>query len=148
MFGRVFRNSISKSNNRKSAGFTLTEVVVASSLLIMAMVPILKGLTSVHLTASLVERRTNSLNYAQTILEDIKARSIYDYTDNYNETNEEVEDIITGIDDSYLYTVRATAVGADLRRMTVVTGYDKNDDNILQAAEVLITLDTLIAQRW
>ncbi len=139
---------MSKGANRKSAGFTLTEVVVASSLLIMAMVPILKGLTSVHLTASLVEQRTKSLDYAQTILEDIKVRSVYDFTGNYNEINKEVADVIDGVDESYLYTSTSVAMGADLRRMTVVTGYDKDDNGALQPAEVLVTLDTLIAKRW
>jgi hypothetical protein len=112
------------------------------------MVPILKGLTSVHLTASLVEQRTNSLNYAQTILEDIKARTIYDYDGNYNETNRGVKEVITGVNESYLYTSRIVVQGSDLKQMTVVAGYDKNDDGILQAAEILVTLDTLIAQRW
>lgn len=148
MFGRVLKNSMSKDANRRSAGFTLTEVVVASSLLIMAMVPILKGLTSVHLTASLVEQRTKSLDYAQTILEDIKVRSVYDFTGNYNKVNRGVDDVIDGVDESYLYTSTAVAMGADLRRMTVVTGYDKNHNGVLQAAEVLVTLDTLIARRW
>ena len=148
MFGRVLRNSMSKGTKRKSAGFTLTEVIVASSLLIMAMVPILKGLTSVHLTASLVEQRTKSLDYAQTILEDIKARSVYDFTGNYNKVNKEVEDVIDGVDESYLYTSKAVPMSPDLRRMTVVTGYDKDDNGALQAVEVLVTLDTLIAKRW
>ncbi len=139
---------MSKNANKKSAGFTLTEVIVASSLLIMAMVPILKGLTSVHLTASLVEQRTKSLDYAQTILENIKARSVYDFTGNYNKVNEEVEDVIDGVDESYLYTSRAVAQSPNLKRMTVVTGYDKNDNGTLQTAEVLVTLDTLIAKRW
>ena len=40
--------SKSKTANR-FAGFTLTEVVIASALLIIAMVPILKGLTSANL---------------------------------------------------------------------------------------------------
>lgn len=139
---------MSKRSKSRSAGFTLTEVVVASSLLIMAMVPILKGLTSVHLTASLVEQRTKSLDYAQTIIEDIKARSVYGYNGNYNKVNKEVKDVIKGVDESYLYTSTAVAMGPDLRRMTVVTGYDKNDNGTLQAAEVLVTLDTLIAKRW
>lgn len=148
MLGKIFGNSISKNANKRSAGFTLTEVIVASSLLAVAMVPILKGLTSVHLTASLVEQRTKSLNYAQTIVEDIKARSVYDYNDNYNKVNQEAKDIIKGVDESYLYTSMAVAMGPNLRRMTVVTGYDKDDNGALQPAEVLVTLDTLVAKRW
>ena len=139
---------MSKRAKSRLAGFTLTEVIVASSLLITAMVPILKGLTSVHLTASLVEQRTNSLNYAQTILEDIKARSIYDYTDNYNKVNKEVEDVIDGVDELYLYTSNVVVQSPDLKKITVKTGYDKNGDGNLQTAEVLIKLETLIAERW
>lgn len=132
---------MSKGANRRSAGFTLTEVIVASSLLIMAMVPILKGLTSVHLTASLVEQRTKSLNYAQTILEDIKARSIYDYNGNYDKIDKD-------LGDSYLYMSKAVGQGPNLKRITVTVGYDKDGDGNLQAAETLVTLDTLVAKRW
>ena len=132
---------MSKRAKSRSAGFTLTEVVVASSLLIMAMVPILKGLTSVHLTASLVEQRTKSLNHAQTVLDDIKARLVYDYNGNHNQNDED-------LGDSYLYTLRAVAQGPNLRKITVTTGYDKDRDSNLQTSEVLVTLETLIAKRW
>jgi len=105
-------------------------VIVASSLLIVAMVPILKGLTSVHLTASLVEQRTESLNHAQTILESIKASSIYDFNGNYSKTNQD-------LGDSYLCTSRAAVVSGDLQRITVTVGYDKNGNGNLQVPEVL-----------
>ncbi len=68
------------------AAFTLTEVVVASTLLILAIVPILKGLTSVHVNSIIIERKTRSLTLAQAKLNEIKARSIYDYTSDFTET--------------------------------------------------------------
>ncbi len=141
MFERVLRDSMSKSIKKRSAGFTLTEVVVASSLLIVAMVPILKGLTSVHYTASLVKQRTDSLNHAQTVLEDIKARSIYDFDGSFNEISED-------IGSSYLYTSTGVAVGSNLKQITVTVGHDKDDNGNLQSTEVLVTLDTLVAKRW
>ena len=123
------------------AALTLTEVVVASSLLIYAIVPILKGLTSVHVTSIIVERKTRSLTLAQAKLNEIKARSVYDYTSNFTETN-------SSIDGSYLCTVTDGAVSANLRIVAVVVGYDTNGDNAVGGGEVFVTLETLIARRW
>ena len=72
---------------RKSEGFTLTEVIIASALLIIAIVPILKALTSAHVTSTIIEHRTRSLTLAQARLDEIRARSIYDYSSNYIETS-------------------------------------------------------------
>lgn len=126
---------------RRSAGFTLTEVVVASALLITALAPILKALTMAHYSSSLVEHKTLSLTLAQGKLQDIKVRSIYNYTDNFAATNESV----TG---SYLCTVTDTAVGANLRKIAVSVGYDANSNASLASDEVLVLLETLLARRW
>lgn len=123
------------------AAFTLTEVVVASALLIFAMVPILKALTSVHVHSIIIERKTRSLTLARAKLNEIKARSVYDYTSNFNETN-------NSIDGSYLCTVRYVAVNGNLRSIDVVVGYDTNGNNALGGGEVSVTLETLIARRW
>ena len=126
---------------RRRGGFTLSEVVVASALLILAMVPILKGLTSVHLNSSLIERKTRSLSLAQAKLDEIKARSVYNYTDNFVEANK-------SLDGFYLCTVTDGAVGANLRVMAVVVGYDVDGNGALSGDESLVTLQTMIARRW
>ena len=123
------------------AAFTLTEVVVASALLIVAIVPILKGLTGVHLYSSIIERKTRSLALAQAKLDEIKARSVYNYALNFTETNE-------SIDGSYLCTAKDGALNANLRTISVTVGYDLNGDNALGGSEVQVTLETLIARRW
>ena len=123
------------------AAFTLTAVVVASTLLIFAIVPILKGLTSVHLNSSIIERKTHSLTLAQAKLQDIKARSIYNYADNFAVSNES----LTG---SYLCTVTDTAAGPDLRKIAVSVGYDANGNFSIADGEVLVLLETLFAKRW
>lgn len=123
------------------AAFTLTEVVVASALLIFAIVPILKALTSVHVHSIIIERKTRSLTLAQAKLNEIKARSVYDYTSNFTETNKP-------LDGSYLSTVRDVAVNGNLRSVDVVVGYDTNGDNVVGGGEVFVTLETLIARRW
>ena len=122
------------------AAFTLTEVVVASALLIFAIVPILKGLTSVHVTSIIIERKTRSLTLAQAKLNEIKARSVYRYTDDFTKTT-------YSIDGSYLCTV-ADSRGSNLRIVAVMVGYDTNGDNVVGGGEVFVNLETLIARRW
>ncbi|MHC4167553.1 MAG: type IV pilus modification PilV family protein [Planctomycetota bacterium] len=125
----------------RSAGFTLAEVVVASALLIIALVPILKALTSAHTTSAIVEQRTTSLMLAQAKLEDIKARSIYSYGDAFAETN-------SAISGSYLCNVSDSSVSADLRQITVSVGSDLSGNSVLDVGEIEVTLSTLLARRW
>jgi hypothetical protein len=122
-------------------GLTLTEVVTASALLLIVMVPILRALTNAQVSAVIVERKTRSLILAQARLENIKARSIYNYGDSFAETN-------TPVDVSYLCTVNDTGSASDLRQITVEVGYDLDDSGTLEAQEVNVTLSTLIARRW
>jgi len=124
------------------AAFTLTEVVVASALLITAIVPILKGLTSVHVNAIIIERKTRSLTLAQAKLNETKVKSVYNYDDDFTEST-------YSIDGSYLCTVTDSEVSTDLlRRIAVLVGYDTNGDNVVGSSEVHVTLETLIARRW
>jgi len=126
---------------RKSGGFTLTEVIVASSLLIIAIVPILRALTIAHVSSGIIENRTNSLILAQAKLDEIKARSVYHYSDTFAETDSSIEG-------SYLCNVEDISVSANLRKITVSVGEDLNGDSTLDTDEVEITLSTLIAKRW
>ncbi len=126
---------------RKSGGFTLTEVVIASTLLVIAIIPILKALTMAHVTSSIIERKTSSLIFAQAKLDEIKARSIYDYSSTFSETN-------TSLEGLYLCNVEDTSVNANLRQITVSVGEDLNGNSTLNTDEIEITLATLIANRW
>ena len=134
------RNRRSKLRNRP-AGFTLTEVVVASALLIVAMIPILKALTSAHVVGTIIEHKTRSLTLAQAKLDDIRARSIYNYSGTFTETS-------TSLDGSYLCTVTDSGPGTDLRTVAVSVGYDSNTDSNLDSGETDVTLTTLLANRW
>ena len=142
-------NRKSKIVNRKSkienrlTGFTLTEVIVASALLIIAMGPILNALTSAHVSSISIEHKTRSLTLAQAKLDEIKARSIYDYTNggaSFAESN-------TSLDGSYLGNVTDDAVDP-LKTITVSVGYDQNGDSTLAADEIEVTLTTYLARRW
>ena len=133
------KNLKPKTKNRL-AGFTLTEVVMASALLIVVMVPILKALTTAHASTSIIEHRTNSLILAQSKLDEIKARLINNYTDSYNETNS----VISG---SYLCNVDDSAVSSNLKQITISVGYDSNGNMSLESNEIEVNLTTLIARR-
>ena len=125
----------------RQTGFTLTEVVVASALLIVAIVPILKALTSGHVMAALIEQKTRSLTFAQAKLDEVRARSIYDYSNLFSESS-------ASLGDSYLCTVTDTSSGSDLRTIEVSVGYDRNGDSVLSSDEIEVTLVTLVARRW
>ena len=130
----------SKTANR-SAGFTLTEVVIASALLIIAMVPILKGLTSANLCTVIIERKSRSLILAQAGLDEIKARSVYNYGETFTQAN-------VSLDGSYLCNVDDSTISANLRKITVSVGYDHNGNNTLDPDEIEVTLATCLAKRW
>jgi Tfp pilus assembly protein PilV len=136
---RLFRTKTTAK--RKSGGFTLTEVVIASTLLIIAIIPILRALTIAQVSSRIIEHRTNSLILAQAKLDEIKARSVYDYSSTFAETNSSIEG-------SYLCNVADSSVNANLRQITVSVGEDLNGNSTLHADEIEITLTTLVAKRW
>jgi Tfp pilus assembly protein PilV len=138
---RKLKNKKRSENRNRLAGFTLTEVVVASALLIIALVPILKALTGAHVLGTIIEYRTRSLTLAQARLDDIRARSIYSYGNSFSESN-------TSVDGSYLCTVSDSGAASDIRQITVEVGYDLDNSSTLEAQEVDVTLTTLVARRW
>ena len=126
---------------KASRGFTLTEVVVASSLLIVAMVPILRALTAAHLNTTIIERKTRCLSLAQARMDQVKAQSIYNYTDSFAASDEVLEG-------SYLADVTDSTISSNLREILIEVGFDDDEDSNLDAEEVHVTLDTYLARRW
>ncbi len=129
--------------SKRFAGLTIIEVVIASTLLIVALVPILKSLTVAQATSTKIEHKTRSLILAQAKLDEIKARSIYDYTnggDSFAESN-------THLGGSYRCNVTDNS-GDPLKTVSVSVGYDTDGDNTLSSGEVQVTLTTLLARRW
>jgi Tfp pilus assembly protein PilV len=131
------------STVKRFAGLTLIEVVAASVLLAVVMIPILKCLTLSHITSIQIEHKTRSLILAQAKLDQIKVRSIYDYTnggDSFTESN-------GFLGDSYLCNVTDNS-GDPLKTIVVKVGFDSNSDGTLSNDEVDSSLATLIARRW
>lgn len=130
-----------RTRSRKRAGLTLTEVVIASAILIVAMVPILKGLTIAYLGTTIIERKTRSLILSQARLDEIKAETVYNYSRSFNENN-------SPLGGSYLCNVADESAGSNLRKITVSVGFDLNGNNVLESDEIEVTLATYIAKRW
>jgi hypothetical protein len=118
---------------------TLSEVVVASGLLLLAVVPILKALTIGQATGTAVERRTCSLTLAQGKLDEIRARSVYHYDGSFDEDS-------TVLGGGYLCSV-ADDKHATRRLISVSVGYDRNGDGHLADAETEVMLTTYVARR-
>jgi len=125
------------------AGLTLSEVVVASALLIIAIVPMLQALTTANLNTADIERKTRSLTLAQAKLDEIKARSVYHYDNSYSESSVPFDPP----DELYLRNVTDDSYPNNLRAVTVLVGYDHNGNSVLAADEIEVTLSTLIARR-
>lgn len=129
-----------KRLNPRARGVTLAEVVVSSTLLVVALVPILKALTLAQATSIVIERKTQSLVLAQGKLDEIRARSVYHYSDSYQQDS-------TALGGSYLCTVSDNG-DPSLRTITVSVGFDADGDNHLASSEILATLTTYVAKRW
>ncbi|MFH1613914.1 MAG: prepilin-type N-terminal cleavage/methylation domain-containing protein [Planctomycetota bacterium] len=126
-------------------GFTLVEALVASMLLLLALVPILKALTSTHTADARIEKKICSLNLAEFKLEQIRAESIYKWHTNFKEKS-------VSLSGSYLCSVTDEQVQGilfgNLRSIGVSVGYDSNNNKKLDNPEIEVTLDTYIAKRW
>lgn len=158
--GRALRRSADDATARRGAarrgmmhdaihasGVTLTEVVVAAGLLLIAIVPMLKALTVAQITDRTIERKTHSLMLAQRELERIKAKSICDYDDRFDRTSQVLDGaFLCTVTDDPAAPLRVGA-GADLRMVAVSVGLDRNEDNTLTPDEIDVRLCTYLARR-
>jgi len=125
--------------NRRCKGLSIIEVAMASVLLIVAMVPILRALTKAHMFSSEIERKTQSLVFAQNKLDEIRARSVYNWS-SFTASN-------ISLGNSYLCNV-TDATASNLKTITVSVGNDGDNSGSLSSDEVEVTLATYVARRW
>ena len=78
--------------------------------------------------------------YAQAKLDEIRARSIYNFDADFGEYD-------TPLDGSYLCDVSETLAGSNSKQITVSVGFDQNGDSDLDNDEVEVTLTTLVEKR-
>jgi Tfp pilus assembly protein PilV len=127
----------------RNKGLSILEVALASGLLVVAMVPILKNLTRAHRMSAEMEEKTLCLVLAQGKLDEIRARSIYNFGSSGSFTESNVD-----LGGSYLCNVTDTIVDTNLKRITVYAGFDDNGNGTLSSDEVEVTLTTCFARRW
>jgi Tfp pilus assembly protein PilV len=131
--------NLTPASARRQAGISVVEVVIASSILIVAIVPILKAMTTAQVTGRIVERKTMSLALAQGKLSEIQAKSVHDFDSSYDETD-------TALATHYLCNVSDSESGI-LKTVSVSVGFDLNGNNSLASNEVMVTLTTLLAKK-
>jgi Tfp pilus assembly protein PilV len=129
-----------RAENKRHKGLSIIEVVMASALLIVAMVPILRSLTKANMYSAEVGTKTQSLVLAQDKLDEIKARAVYHYSDSFTAND-------TVLSGSYFCDVTDDG-DPTLRTITVSVGFDQNGDGVLSSGEYEVTLATKIAKRW
>ncbi|MGE5296949.1 MAG: type IV pilus modification PilV family protein [Solirubrobacterales bacterium] len=131
---------LTRRRNPRQAGTTLTEVVVASTLLLVSIIPLVKAMTTAHGMDRVIERKSWSLLLAQQELERVRARSIYHYDESLAATSAE-------LGGGFLCTI-ADDENPSLRTVTVAVGFDLDGDGALAAREVEVRLYTALARRW
>lgn len=127
---------------RHRHGTTLTEVIVASALLALSMIPLLKALATAHVMDRVIDRKSTSLLLAQRELETIRAWSLYHYGASCAVDSRTLPD-------GYLCRVTdETHPTLEMKTVTVSVGWDRNGDGVLSAEEVEVSLCTQVARRW
>jgi Tfp pilus assembly protein PilV len=121
-------------------GYTLTEVLVASALLIAVSVPMFKALTANYIFSNAIKYKTKSVICAKSRLDRARAIAAGEYNTALAESNADAGD-------GYLCSVSDTGFAANIRTVSVLAGYDKDEDGTLDSDETQITLTTLIARR-
>ena len=132
--------SMKASRRRRCSGVTLAEAVVASVLLLISIIPLLKALTAAHVMDRVVERKSWSLMLAQRELERVRAQCLYHYDESYGRASGVVQD-------GYLCTVADDGDPA-LRTIAVSVGFDADGDGTLSSGEIAVRLCTRVARRW
>jgi Tfp pilus assembly protein PilV len=128
------------SRKPRYAGVTLTETIVASTLLLISIIPLIKAMTAAHGMDRVIDRRSWSLLLAQQELERIQAQSVYHYDESLAVTSHR-------LGDGFLCTITDDSKKT-LRTVTVAVGLDLNGDGALAANEVEVNLRTALARRW
>ncbi len=169
MCGRLTSRTVQMTRSNtgrysRQGGFTITEVVIASLLLAVALIPIIKAMAISQTNTNIIERKSMSLILAEGKLDEIRTRALADYDDSFAESS-------AVLDGLYLCTVTDTEppvgewpgtipgllswlLGLDdpgpssyLRMISVFVGFDLNENGTLDSDEIHVTLSTYVAER-
>ncbi len=121
---------------RGNRAVTLVEVLVASALLGVALVPVFDMVTRGLVLSQEVQRRSQAVLLAEREMEDALAKAARDFSLSLAKTNQP-------LGDGYLVTVTQVA-GSRRKTLHVEVGRDVDASSTLSAGEVLAALSTLV----
>ena len=124
------------AGRRLASGVTLAEVLVASALLGMALVPAFDMVTRGLVLARDVQTRSTAAFLAEREMEDALAKAGCNFSPNLAKSSQP-------LGDGYLVTVTQSA-GAHRKAVHVEVGHDADASGALSAGEVLVALSTLV----
>ncbi len=128
----------SRKTRRRYWGMTFTEVLIATLILSLAMVPILQAMSRVHLFSSRMEKTCRSVILAGNQMEELRARAASDFVSSWSVSDQVLAE-------GYLGRIEADTDPL-LRTVSVFVGYDENRNGSLESSEILATLRTKIAK--
>jgi hypothetical protein len=131
--------TMQRGRGARCSGVTITEAVVASGLLLVCVVPLLRALTVAQAADRAIERKSWSLLLAQQELERLRACCARCYDGCYRTSSATLRD-------GYLCTIDDDKDPV-LRTVTVSVGLDRDGDGVLSPGEVEVSLCTRLARR-
>ncbi len=123
-------------------GYTLLEIIMAISILSIALIPLMEMLPRALLLDAQLERETKIAFLAQRKSEAVKSRAIYAFDQDYSES----AIAFLPPDSTFKYTV-SDDQGVEIKEIAVTVWYDENGNDIADEDEEKITLYTKIAKR-
>ncbi len=117
----------------------MTELLVSTVLLSIAIVPIVKYLAETQVLSRRMERTTKAIFLAQRRMEKIEAQTLKKFDKDRSASNAQ---LMPG----YLCNVTDGQEDPLLKSIKVSVGYDTNGNGILEADEINVVLDTKLAK--
>ena len=124
------------------SGYTLLEIIMAISILSIALIPLMEMLPQALLLDAQLERETKIAFLAQRRSEAVKSRAIYDFAQDYTES----ATAFPLPDSAFKYTV-SDDQGAEIKEIAVTVWYDGDGDDSVGEDEEQIILYTKFAKR-
>lgn len=126
----------------RERGFTILEVLIAIIILSVTLIPLIGLLPQVLVISSEVDRQTKVSFLARQKVEEVKTKTICNFTYDYSEPTTPFPDP----DSTFKYTV-TVGTGSDIKDINVSVWYDRNGNDAIDDGEENIELNAKVARR-
>jgi len=131
---------------KNEKGFTLIELMLATVILVISIIPITMILPRMLTENRIVERENRAVFLGQKIMEETKTKALtYFNWDGYNKTAIAFSSPYNIF--KYSVTYVSVAGNNNIKKITVTVWYDANNNNTADTGEEWIQLKTLITNR-